>query len=346
MVVFLFLLTLLSYLSIFVSPAVFWPIGLINYIIPLFIGAQLILICIILFKRKWRKLIIFPIIALSVGFYFIDTTFNIPFESNDTIDETSFTVLSFNARYFRKRKGYSKFQPETIHWVVDEPSGIKCFQEYSSNPTSEQTDVFKRLTAKGFDSHILKLENDLNNRGIAIFSKFPIINRGTIILNDLEGSYQNNCIFTDVLIKGDTVRVYNFHLKSMGLALSKFKRPSQISNESKETVTKLGSASSKRAVELDLIIESIKNCPYPYILACDFNELPYGNNYYKLRMVAGNTFEEVGSGFGFTFNSVLFFIRIDHQFYSKGIVADNFEVIRDVRSSDHFPIKGWYSLQR
>jgi endonuclease/exonuclease/phosphatase (EEP) superfamily protein YafD len=99
-------------------------------------------------------------------------------------------------------------------------------------------------------------------------------------------------------------------------------------------------------LELDLIINSLKVCPYPYILTGDFNEIIYGNNYYKLRKMATNSFEEAGSGFGFTFNSILFFIRIDHQFYSDQLDAVNLRVIKDVKSSDHYPLKGWYNFSK
>src|SRR5690606_8591648 len=90
------------------------------------------------------------------------------------------------------------------------------------------------------------------------------------------------------------------------------------------------------------LIDHIKKCPYRFIVVCDFNEMIYGNNYFKFKKVARNAFEAGGSGFGFTYNGWLFFLRIDHQFFSPGLEGINFEVIDKIRSSDHLPVKGYY----
>ncbi len=339
--VILSVLTMLSYLSIFISPAVFWPIGLINYAIPLLLFSLLFLIVLGAAKRKHRRSLWLPVLTLILGYYFIDVSFNFPRFSSD--EEPQFSVLSYNTHYFRKRRNYGKFQGTTITWAAKEASDIKCFQEFSTFPDVDSTDVISKMEQNGYSYHVFSEDTGQNNRGLAIFSKFPIIDKGVILLNP--GSH-NNCIYIDALIRNDTIRIYNFHLKSMNLRLGEFKYVRKFSDKSKDTVTKLGSASSKRAVELDKIIESLQSCPYPYILACDFNELVYGNNYYKIRKEAKDSFEEAGSGFGFTFNSILFFIRIDHQFFSDGLQAQNFKVIKDVKSSDHYPVKGWYRIDK
>ena len=281
-----------------------------------------------------------PVFTLAIGYYFIDVSFNLPIPNGT--DNSDFSVLSFNTHYFRERRDYTNFQPGTIEWAANDDANIKCFQEYSSSNSNPNTDVILLMDENGYNHHVFSEDTGENNRGLAIFSKFPMVDKGVIFLNP--GTH-NNCIYADILIKGDTIRIYNFHLKSMNLQLSEFKRTKNISGKSKRTVTTLGSASSKRAVELDHIMESLDKCPYPYILACDFNEFMYGNNYYKIRKKATNSFEEAGRGFGFSFNSILFFIRIDHQFFSEGIQAIDFKVIRGIKSSDHYPIKGWYTIK-
>ena len=58
-----------------------------------------------------------------------------------------------------------------------------------------------------------------------------------------------------------------------------------------------------------------------------------------------NTFEEAGSGFGFTYNgNVLRVLRIDNQFYSTGVEAIRFETFNQTKFTDHFPIQGFYEL--
>src|SRR5690606_25860510 len=50
--------------------------------------------------------------------------------------------------------------------------------------------------------------------GLAIFSKYPIVNKGSIKFGALT---QNHGMFADLKMGEDTVRVYNFHLQSMSI---------------------------------------------------------------------------------------------------------------------------------
>jgi hypothetical protein len=59
------------------------------------------------------------------------------------------------------------------------------------------------------------------NWGIATFSRFPILKKGTV---ELENSKNNTCIFTDISVPGnDTFRVYNMHLQSIHLLKEDYK---------------------------------------------------------------------------------------------------------------------------
>ena len=47
---------------------------------------------------------------------------------------------------------------------------------------------------------------------MAIYSKYPQIDKGTV---SIKGERVNNtCIYSDMIIKSDTIRVYNVHLAS------------------------------------------------------------------------------------------------------------------------------------
>src|SRR5690606_21628143 len=47
--------------------------------------------------------------------------------------------------------------------------------------------------------------------GIATYSNFPIVRKGSIRFNEVTN---NLCIFTDLKINNDTIRVYNAHFQS------------------------------------------------------------------------------------------------------------------------------------
>ena len=65
----------------------------------------------------------------------------------------------------------------------------------------------------------------------------------------------------------------------------------------------------------------IERSPYPVILCGDFNEVPYGYAYGRVRKQLRNAFENSGTGFGFTYNKAPRYIRIDNQFYSNKKVS-------------------------
>lgn len=101
-----------------------------------------------------------------------------------------------------------------------------------------------------------------------------------------------------------------------------------------------------RASQVKILSEHIKNSPYPVILAGDFNDVPYSYTYFTLKSILLNAFEEAGRGFGFTYNKVLFFLRIDNIFYDEAFEIRQFKTHREVDYSDHYPISAVFKLDR
>ena len=94
-----------------------------------------------------------------------------------------------------------------------------------------------------------------------------------------------------------------------------------------------------------MIINHAQNSPHPFVICGDFNETPYSYNYIRIRSIFNNAFENAGNGFGFTFNSVLFFLRIDHHFYGEKIVPVDYWVDKTIQTSDHFVTRGVYRIE-
>ena len=115
-------------------------------------------------------------------------------------------------------------------------------------------------------------------------------------------------------------------------------------NYLKKIIIKLKKGAVAHSNEIDQLINNTSDCPYPFIICGDFNEIPYSYNYLKLRKHYTNTFEIAGSGFGFSYNGRLFYLRIDHHFFSKGIRPIQYSVEWNFRKSGHFPTVGIYQL--
>lgn len=290
---------------------------------------------------NWR-LAIFPIITLFIGLIFITITYS--YKGEKASENHDLSVLSFNAKLFRKAKMYSEFSTKMIGWAADDDSDIKCYQEYSTNARWKPLDITKKNLDAGYYGfiHQAQIDDAVHNPGLAIFSKFPILDTGTVWVRP---DTMNDGIFTDILVENDTVRIYNLHLASMNLRLYQYKNQSNYPGIIKRLVSKLKYGAEIRSSQIEKLIEHTENCPHPFIICGDFNETPYSYNYFKLKKHFFNAFEEAGNGFGFSFNSILFFLRIDHQFYNSGIRATNYRVDRSMNESDHFPTKGYYDIK-
>ncbi|MBL7872757.1 MAG: endonuclease/exonuclease/phosphatase family protein [Cyclobacteriaceae bacterium] len=287
---------------------------------------------ILIIQRK--KIALLSLFTLLVGWPFLQSalTFNKEFPKNNSI-----RVLSFNTKFFKQSGTYSKFSIEMIQWVTNDTSDIKCLQEYSTNPLQEPLDVTGQMTQKGYTgfTYLAKVGDWDNNPGMAIFSKFSILDSG-IVFNDKRT--HNAAIFADLDIHGEKIRVYNVHLASMSLDL--YENPGLA--KFLFIIKKIKYGALKRSDQIKELIAHTRTSPYPYIICGDFNETPYSYAYQQLKKEYENTFEQTGNGFGFTFNDLPYLLRIDHQFHSFDVHAIGHKVNRRMNISDHFPTYGYY----
>jgi endonuclease/exonuclease/phosphatase family metal-dependent hydrolase len=329
---YLLFFTFISYICVLIPPAVFWPASFLSQLIPLFLVIQFTSLIILIIQQK--KTAILPLLILFIGWPFLNSTvsFNRTIPKNNSI-----RILSFNTKFFRQSKTYGKFSTEMIQWVTNDTSDIKCLQEYSTNPQQELLDATGQMKQKGYTglTYLAKVGDWDNNPGMAIFSKFNMLDSG-IVFEDK--STHNAAIFADLDIHGKKIRVYNVHLASMSLELYKNPGFAKIFI----TIKKLKYGALKRSDQIKELIAHTRSSPYPYIICGDFNETPYSYAYHQLKNEYESTFEQTGNGFGFTFNDLPYLLRIDHQFYSSDIHAVGYEVNRTMKISDHFPTYGYY----
>lgn len=337
-----FLVSLLLFLSIYLSPENFSYIGLLPLMIPFALAANVVLAIFLVFGRK--IIIVLPILALIIGWKFIQVTFQL----NEKTDATEgLTVLSYNTHLFNFR--WNNDTPEAspqnaLQWVRDNPADVKCLQEFLQDYTTPSHNSIKQLSREGeyeYAYHIVDGNPKKRSYGMAIFSRHPIINEGLVFDN----KKNNGAMFVDIKVNKDTIRIYNTHLESMSIRADQLGDVEGIKQNYRSTLRKLKNGIQTRAAQVKILSEHILNSPYPVIMAGDFNDVPYSYTYFTLRSILKNAFEEAGRGFGFTYNKVLFFLRIDNIFYSQGLNAVHFKTHREVDYSDHYPISAVLKLE-
>ena len=339
-VITLFLTTLALFFSVKVSPETLSYTGLLPLLIPVFILLNLALL--LIFILNGNKLLVFPLIALAIGWKFFVITFQL---NESSPNPTGLSVLSYNVHFFNFRSKDRGQASNAIQWIKDHPSDIKCLQEFLDDYTTPSFNSMEQLTRDGdYELSYYIIDGHLKRRshGLAIFSRYPIINEGQIFDN----LRSNGAMFVDIKVDQDTLRIYNTHLESMSIKTERLGDAEGIKRTYRETLRKLKNGIRMRASQVKVLSEHVKNSPYPVILVGDFNDVPYSYTYFALKSILKNAFEEAGRGFGFTYNKVLFFLRIDHIFYHDSLEITSFKTHREVDYSDHYPISATFEIKK
>lgn len=334
--------TALSYLFVTMAICYYpvtdhWLTGFVMMSLPLAIFFGLISSIYLLYKQQKSVAmagIIWVLFALLVIKRLLGVSLGSEYVSRE---ETALNVLSFNSETFP-----TMTQKELNAFPVD--ADIACFQEYSPNQQLETL----------YPAKIEKLTSFDNNRkvGLALLSKYPIVNEYGRIWNRAEGPDINGFLCADIAYGADTIRVVNVHLWSMGVRTNqavdawKAGQIGQFFYEIGNTFQRLKEGFENRSEQLREVESYVVGSRYPVIICGDFNETPIGYSYGKLSRNFSNAFEEAGHGLGFTLNRHPYYVRIDQQFVSSDWRTITCQTVSGVSFSDHFPVLAQYVLKK
>ena len=336
-----------------IPPSEKYNLWLIPFLIPFALAANILFLIISLILRK--KSSIYFIVTLVIGSNYLLGTVGLKhFFSDQEFTPETFGVLSYNIN-----AGLGLTAPlsdvtgtdSTVDlgaWILHQEAAIQCYQEFMYRKNGE-SDLIGMLNRKGVHTYFshdhIEPEDERYVVGTLIVSKFPIVKSGDVLASD---NGFNRIAYADIKLPKDTIRIVNLHLESMGL---KVFHPGNTSGfqsrkeNAKIIFSKLKEGVFERSEQIKTLGEFIESTPHAVICVGDFNELPYSYSYQFMKRRMKNAFEEVGKGFGFTYNGkTLRALRIDNQFYSSGVSAVKFSTRDDVRFSDHFPIEGTYKI--
>lgn len=342
-------LSFLALIATYINPHHFPYLGFFTWTLPLWLLLHLLYVGYWIWQGK--KIIVW-ISLLSLVFCWqpIRASFqvSIPIE-----DAKGLKVLSYNARVFNVynhlgKKDQWKSTQKMTEWIVNKEFDIMCFQEFYYEPDHKIFNTIYNLKTKRKYYHYFykTYTNRIDGQfGLAIFSKYKIINHGLI---NYDKKSNNQIIFIDIIKGKDTLRVYNAHLVSNSIEDQEIP-DAEFSQKSQQKATSLGRtlkrSFGKRGKQVDSLSKHMEACKHKAILCGDFNDLPYSYTYRTLSSHMESTFEAKGNGFGFTFNGKIPFLRIDHIFVSEGIETRSFNTHKDVKYSDHCPISAVLALE-
>jgi endonuclease/exonuclease/phosphatase family metal-dependent hydrolase len=345
------LYTLLVYALLYWFPFSGWISGFMMMSFPVVIIIHFLSLLFLLSTNRRKSIV--PLAMLLTGGFFLPRTFS--FRADRDVELSSgdrfISVMSYNVHGFqleadrKSEEGRARIDNMKT-WIAGYGADVLCMPEYISYSGSGSMDIKGAFEKEGYVYQDYLNETKWNRPhsyyGMAVFSRLPIVARADTLFE-----MQNGMVRVDVKAGKDTIRIISVHLFSMTLKLNTLKNQRTakgVAREGKVTAGLLKRGFTNHAREVLALESWIRDSPYPVIVCGDFNETPYSYVYGKIRSQLNNAFEEKGSGFGFTFNQLPYFIRIDHQFYS----ADQLEIVNfktpSVRFSDHYPLIGTYKI--
>ena len=330
------ILLILTYIGLFINPYYIPFIAFLGILYPYLLVINIFFV--ILWVTKKDMFFLLSLLTILIGFQHIGKLIQFNTGSNFPDKGDKIKVMSYNVRLFNYYEWVdSKSTRERIvKYITSESPQILCLQEFL---TDKNTSVSDPDFQKKY-SHLYPMTST-NNREImlATFTSYPIIAKGKKTFRPSANGY----IFSDILIGADTVRVINAHLQSIHFNRQEsriFKDWSFefLNYESWQTIfEKLNTAYSKRAQQVDSLVDFIKNTSYPVIVCGDFNDTPFSYAYQRLSDILKDAFRNSGRGMSITYKNVLMPLRIDYIFYSSKFKSFNYRT-HNIKLSDHKPI--------
>ena len=339
------------YLSQVISPVTFWPFAFFGLLFPVLIVIQIAFLILFIVLRS--KAVIMPLVLIVVGWTSITQTFQMSFKSvSASQNKSQVKVMTYNVRLFDIAHYWSTLKDQSegvFSYVNDLKPDILCFQEFAvQDPGNFSIDFIKsRLPSLPFTAAEYNFTNQNRKHGLAIFSRFPIIMSGHEHFADTK----NMMLFCDILIRQDTVRVYNNHLESIHFDRDEFQWIDTTTNKTRiprdkitEIIDRMKGAYIKRGTQADQVKKNIDHSPYPVIVCGDFNDTPVSYTTHQIGKNLYDSFRSGGRWLGITFPNVKAPLRIDYILHSKQMTSSDYRIGK-VKFSDHRPVSCSIAIQ-
>ena len=346
-------LLLLTNLTPYIAPDIFWPMTLLALVTPILIIINILFF--LLWAVSLKIYLLYPLLALILSYSMILNHFQLGNTSEVNNDTKAIKLLTFNARNLSNNNNYrgdKLIRAQIAEFVKEQSADIVCFQEFQTYPTKGVNSVKDYQNILGL-KHIHSIQYLKDNTHefidlLVLYTRYPIINSYDFYMDDKTYGF-----YVDLNIDGVTTRVFNLHLESNHFnksdyqIFSKSENSLDVDNRSRmmALLQKLKKYSIKRSHQAGMISKAIEDSPYPVIVAGDFNDTPASYTYQRISRHLSDAFLIKGSGYSNTYNGNLPPMRIDYTLFSDGFLVDDYQVLKP-DLSDHFPISVTFNIKR
>jgi endonuclease/exonuclease/phosphatase family metal-dependent hydrolase len=332
--------TLLAYAAPYIHPSQFFLAAYFGLAFPVFFFLNLFFIGFWLFNNIAKSAL--SVLTLVFGYKAILGFVN--FKTTEVkIDSSTFSVISYNISnglnaYSRDKKAKQDKQRKMRNFLNRfKDEDILCLQEYGAYAH----DIFTG------DKDFKNWSIHRTNKWTSILTKHKIADKGEIDF----GTRTNSCVWADLVINFETLRVYSVHLQSNQISkdADDLVRTGDLYNKKgihgiKGIFKKFGHHYIKRSSQVEKIKAHMNKCKYPVILCGDINDTPLSYTYGTLSKGLKDAFYEKGKGFGTTYSGSIPLLRIDYILTDPSLRTLSYKRINE-KYSDHYPIAALISLK-
>ncbi len=330
---------LLAVLGQFLNPATLPILSIFGIVFEWLIWLNLAFgVCWLFTKKKvWC---IVSIIALLMALGGVFRTFSV--SENDVLEEgKSIRILSYNTRCLGFQNG-TLADNDVLNYLRQQDADIVCLQEFVAYKHGRTWQEVKRYLGYPYSYIDFKTYGGKRQYGLAVFSKYPLIHKQTLRYES-STNISNRC---DVVIEGDTIRLFTNHLQSNRLNEKDFalehkgreEYVDELQAKAEKVGRKITSNTQLRAAQAKLVQREIAASPYPVVVCGDFNDVPVSYTYRTIAKGLQDAFLVADTwSLGHTFYKGIIGIRIDYILCDKSFGVSDFRIDK-VSYSDHYPI--------
>lgn len=317
----------------YIDPSTLGALTIVGIFAPLLYVAVLAAMLFWLVRRRWvvAALLAVPVI---IGGFNVSKFYRIDFKRRYEVPQNkrSFTLLSYNVRGFFIDDGSSDAGLYADFFASDAMPDVVCLQEFNRRAPNVAT------IDSLFADYNMRETTEFGNVSVRTYSRFPIIASG-----DISGQSRGTSQWCDIVVRDDTVRIFNNHLYSMHISVDDSRDISQgriffDDNKMRSIVARIRDNSSIRAQHVDTLTQVIAATRHARVVCGDFNDTPMSYVYRRMRRDMKDAFVEAGHGYGYTFRPMHKLLRIDYIMTSSDIDVDSFTSLDECLLSDHLPI--------
>lgn len=328
---------LTAYIAPHIDPRLTWALSFFGLFYPIILLINILFIFFWVFKKPsyiWPSLV-----AILIGWSQLNSFISFSSQKPESEGET-ITLLSYNISNasfgYDKNKQTRNIKKEALIDFLNQykNTDILCIQEVG--------DYAYDILTKNFPNHHIYFKQ----KGAVILSKYRFVNKGEIDF----GTKTNSCLWADIAMNEETVRVYSFHLQSNQITKDTEKLTNQKEINQKQAwydikgiLRKFRNKHLQRSRQAEKVAEHVKKSPYKVIMAGDLNDPPQSYTYKVFSMLGKDAFREKGLGIGTTFAGKIPLLRIDYIFADESFIVNDFTIVKE-KFSDHYPITATLEL--